>query len=72
MDDIPYSGLVAIIIAAAAAATMLGYAVWRVRFHDPTAAEAKFDMSDVQKEYLRTVREINMRAVMADHGLRYH
>jgi hypothetical protein len=71
MDDIPYSGQVAIIIAAAAAATMLGYAVWRLRFHHPTDALSKFDISDAQKEYLRSVREINRRAIMADHGMRY-
>lgn len=71
MDDLPYSLQVFVIILGAAAVTVMGYAVWRIRFNNPGLSASRFDMSDAQKEYLRTVRESNNRAIMAFNGIRY-
>lgn len=72
MSDLPYSLWVFIIILSAAVATVMAYAVWRIGFNGNTANKGKFDLSDEQKEYLRTVRDINKNAIMANNGIRYH
>ena len=72
MSDLPYSLWVFIIILSAAVGTTLAYAVWRIGFHGNTDIKGKYDLSDEQKEYLRSVRDLNKNTIMASHGIRYH
>lgn len=66
-----YELQVFIIILGASVCVVLGFAVWRLRFHDPQHdANEAFDMSDEQKEYLHSVRDRNRRALIMESGVR--
>lgn len=71
MDDLPYSLQVFIIILCAAAAVVMGYAVWRIRWFEPSSDASRFEIPDDQKEYMRGVRDKSNKAIMAYNGIRY-
>lgn len=62
-----YQAIVIIIIVSAAGAVMLGFAMWRLCFHDPqTDKSLASHVSETQKEYMRRVRDRNVHMLMAE------
>jgi hypothetical protein len=67
-NNISQEEMILIVICAAAVSVVLAYAVYRLMFSQPEAANA-FHMSDEQLAYIRSVRDRNINEMMAKTGV---